>query len=106
MWLGEFVHLWNLVNVVIMWIGVMYIGGFCRWLWIFILGSNCVSYLLVLIHLVNIFDDNYCGNNNEVRLVYVCIYIWCGDFFDNDDSLLITLKWWIVLVELSMLNEE
>jgi len=34
------------------------------------------------------------------------IFIWCGDFFDNDDCLLITLKWWIVIVELSMLNEE
>jgi len=30
-----------------------------------------VSYLFVLIHLVNIFDDNYFGNSNEVRLVYV-----------------------------------
>jgi len=34
-----------------------------------------VSYLLVLTHLVNIFDDNQFGNSNEVRFVYVCIYI-------------------------------
>jgi len=53
-------------------------------------------------------DDNYFDNNDEVRFVYTHthIYIWCGDPFDNDDCLLITLKWWIVLVELSMLNEE
>ena len=54
----------------------MYIGGFCWWLWIFELGSNCVSYLLVLIHLVNLFDDNYFGNSNEVRFVYVCMHIY------------------------------
>jgi len=84
----------------------MYIGGFGWWLWIFELDSNCVSYLLVFIHLVNIFDDNYFGNSNEVRFVYVCIYVWCSDSFDNDNFLLIPLKWWIVLVELSMLNEE
>jgi len=51
-------------------------------------------------------DDSYFDNNDEVRYVYVYIYIWCGDFFDNDDCLLINLKWWIVLVELSMVNEE
>jgi len=34
-----------------------------------------VSYLLVLIHLVNIFDGNYFGDSNEVRFVYVYIYI-------------------------------
>lgn len=51
--------LWNTLSIV---------------LWIFELDSNCVSYLLVLIHLVNIFDDNYFGNNNEVRFVYVYIY--------------------------------
>jgi len=28
----------------------------------------------VLIHLVNQFDDNYFGNNDEVRIVYVYIY--------------------------------
>jgi len=28
----------------------------------------------VLIHLVNLIDDNYFGNNNEVRIVYVYIY--------------------------------
>jgi len=33
-----------------------------------------VSYLLVLIHLVNIFDDNHFGNSNKVRFVYVYIY--------------------------------
>jgi len=33
-----------------------------------------VSYLLVLIHLVNLFDDNYFGNSNEVRIVYVYTY--------------------------------
>jgi len=88
--------------------------NFCWWLWIFELGSNCVSYLLVLIQLVNLFDDNYFGYSDELRIVYVCvcvcvyiyICIWCGDSFDNDNCLLITLKWWIVLVELSMLNEE
>jgi len=31
-------------------------------------------YLLVLIHLVNIIDDNYFGNSNEVRIVYVYTY--------------------------------
>jgi len=31
-------------------------------------------YLLVLIHLVNLIDDNYFGNNNEVRIVYVYTY--------------------------------
>jgi len=37
-----------------------------------------MSYLLVRIHLVNLFDDNYFGNSNEVRIVYVyvCIYIY------------------------------
>jgi len=30
-----------------------------------------MSYLLVLIHLVNLFDDNNFGNSNEVRIVYV-----------------------------------
>jgi len=34
-----------------------------------------VSYLLVLIHLVNLFHDNYFGNSNKVRFVYVCIYM-------------------------------
>jgi len=29
-----------------------------------------MSYLLVLIHLVNLFDDNYFDNSNEVRTVY------------------------------------
>jgi hypothetical protein len=38
--------------------------------------------------------------------LYMYIGIWCGDYFDNDDCLLITLKWWIVLVELSMLDGE
>ena len=33
-----------------------------------------MSYLLVLIHLVNLFDDNYVGNSNEVRIVYVYTY--------------------------------
>jgi len=33
-----------------------------------------MSYLLVLIHLVNIFDDNHFGNSNEVRFVCVNIY--------------------------------
>jgi len=33
-----------------------------------------MSYLLVLIHLVNPFDDNYFGNNNEVGIVYVYTY--------------------------------
>jgi hypothetical protein len=65
-----------------------------------------MPYLFVLIHLVNVFDDNYFGVSDEVRIVYVYMYIWCGDFFVDDDCLLITLKWWIVLVELSMLNEE
>jgi len=48
----------------------MYIGGFL----LMILGSNCMSYLLVLIHLVNLFDDNNFGNSNEVRIVYVYMY--------------------------------
>ena len=38
--------------------------------------------------------------------IYIYIYIWFGDSFDNDECLIITLKWWIVLVELSMLNDE
>jgi len=33
-----------------------------------------MSYLFVLIHLVNLFDDNYFGNSNEVRIVYVYTY--------------------------------
>jgi len=33
-----------------------------------------MSYLLVLIHLVNIFDDNYFGDSNEMRIVYVYMY--------------------------------
>jgi hypothetical protein len=99
MWLGEFVHWWNLVNVVIMWIGVyICFGGFCWWLWAFELGSNCMSYLLVLIHLVNLFDDNYFGNSNEVRVAY--IYIWFGNSNDNDDFFAYTLIWWIEIVEL------
>jgi len=86
-WLvDELCHNWicDLVNLCIGEIGwmswlcglvYMYIGGFCWWLWIFELGFNYVSCLLVLIHLVNIFDDNYFGNSNEVRFVYVCIYV-------------------------------
>jgi len=31
-------------------------------------------YLLVLIHLVNLIDDNYFGNSNEVRIIYVYTY--------------------------------
>jgi len=75
MWLGGLVHweiwwmLWSCGFV------YMYIGGFCWWLWIFGLDSNYVSYLLVLIHLVNIFDDNHFGKSNEVKYVYVWIYI-------------------------------
>jgi len=38
--------------------------------------SNCKSYLLVLIHLVDLCDDNYFGNSNEVRIVCVCVYIY------------------------------
>jgi len=34
-----------------------------------------MSYLFVLTHLVNQFDDNYFDNNDEVRIVYV-IYIY------------------------------
>jgi len=34
-----------------------------------------MSYLLVLIHLVNLFDDNYFDNSNEVRIVYIYIYM-------------------------------
>jgi len=48
---------------------------------------------------VNQFDDNYFDNNDEVRIVYV-IYIWFGDSFDDDDYLLITMKWrlrWVIL---------
>jgi hypothetical protein len=52
----------------------MYIGGLCWWLWIIELCSNCMSYLFVLIHLVNQFDDNYFDNNDEVRIVYVYTY--------------------------------
>ena len=33
-----------------------------------------MSYLFVLIHLMHLFDDNYFGNNNEVRIVYVYTY--------------------------------
>jgi len=35
-----------------------------------------MSYLFVLIHLVDLFDDNYFGNSNEVRIVYIYIYIY------------------------------
>jgi len=75
MWLGEFVRWWHLVNVVIMWIDVYVHCGFLWWLGIFELGSNCMSYLLVLIHLVNIFDDNHSNNSNEVKFVHIWIYI-------------------------------
>jgi len=76
MWLGEFVHWWNLVNVVIMCIGVYVHCGFCWWLRIFELGSNCMSYLfVVLIHLMNLYYDNYFGNSNEVRIAYVCVCV-------------------------------
>jgi len=34
-----------------------------------------MSYLFVLIHLVNQFDDNYFDNNDEVRFVYVCMCV-------------------------------
>jgi len=30
-----------------------------------------MSYLLVLIHLVNIFDDNHSNNSNEVKFVHI-----------------------------------
>jgi len=43
-----------------------------------------VSYLLVLIHLMNIFDDNYFGNSNEMRFVYVCVNILCTVYVDYD----------------------
>jgi hypothetical protein len=33
-----------------------------------------MSYLLVLIHLVNLFNDDHFGNSNEVRIVYVYIH--------------------------------
>ena len=33
-----------------------------------------MSYLFVLIPLVNLFDDNNFGNSNEVRIVYVYMY--------------------------------
>jgi len=33
-----------------------------------------MSYLFLLVHLVNQFDDNYFGNSNEVRIVYVYTY--------------------------------
>jgi len=33
-----------------------------------------MSYLFVLIHLANLFDYNYFGNSNEVRIVYVYTY--------------------------------
>jgi len=38
-----------------------------------------MSYLLVLIQLVNLFDDDYFCNSNEVRIVYVYIYIYIYD---------------------------
>jgi len=34
-----------------------------------------MSYLFVLIHLVNLFYDNYFGNSNEVRIVYIYILV-------------------------------
>jgi len=52
----------------------MYIGRICWRLWIIELCSNCMFYLFVLIHLVNLIDDNYFGNSNEVRIVYVYTY--------------------------------
>jgi len=30
-----------------------------------------MSYLLVLIHLMNLFDDNNSGNSNEVKFEYI-----------------------------------
>jgi len=87
-----FVNLLNCILVEIWWMWWLcelvytWIGGFCRWLWIIELGSNCMSYLLVRIHLANLFDDNYFGNRNEVRIIYIYIYIWLGDSFDNDNS--------------------
>ena len=35
-----------------------------------------MSFSFVLIHLVNLFDDNYFDNNDEVRFVYIYIYIY------------------------------
>jgi len=70
-----------------------------------------MSYLLVLIQFVNLFDDNYFDNSNEVRIVCVYIYIWFGDSFDNDDSLCFEMMkcicwvnyvkwgiWWVILI--------
>jgi len=51
------------------------IGGLGCWLRMIELCSNCMSYLLVLIPLVNLFNDNYFGNSNEVRIVYVCVCV-------------------------------
>ena len=66
-----------------------------------------MSCLFVLIHLVNQYMTIILIIMIRWDLcIYIHTHIWCGDFFDNDDYLLITLKWWIVLVELSMLNEE
>ena len=39
---------------------------------------------------MNLFDDNYLGNSNEVRIIY--IYIWFGDSFDNDDCFAYTFE--------------
>jgi len=38
-----------------------------------------MSYLLVLIYLVNLFRDNYLGNGNEAKIIYIYIYIYIYD---------------------------
>jgi len=76
-----------------------------------------MSCLFVLIHLVNQlmtiiliimmrWDLYMCVCVCVYIYIYVCMYVWCGDSFDNNNCLLITLNRWIVFVELSMLNEE
>jgi len=81
MWLSEYVHWWNLMNVVKMWI-----VWSCVHIVVFVIfGDACT--------LGDFIDDGYFGNNNKVLI----IWIWLGDLFDNDDSLPILLKWWIVI---------
>jgi len=89
--LGELCEMWlvNYTNFVI-----YVISKYCE------LCRNVHMIMFVILGdaytLVNLFGDNYVGNSNDVR----SIYIWLGDSFDNDDFFAYTLKWWIVFVEL------
>jgi len=75
MWLGEYVHWWNLMNVVIRWIvWNMYMSIFV------IFGESCSLDAFI--------DDDYVSENIEVWIM--CI--WFGDFLGDDDFLAYTFE--------------